>query len=208
MTDQPTKKRGKTGWIWFASVIVAVVGLGPLLIQDRTGTYRLLATAQRRGLGTLSYQWLDDREILYAEMWRKAKPHNRLVKRNVDQGIISAIRPFESKQRNFGFGEMNSVLSPDKKTLIWIGSSYLFLPLGTTQQVPFPHAMSQSLNGKTAYIPSVAWLPDSKGWAEIQGPIGASALIVHPPGGANPITAPLPPGLGIQQILGVTPKNE
>src|ERR1043165_7130996 len=112
MTDERTKKRARTSWVWFASLIVVVVGLGPMLIQDGTGHNSLLARAQRRGVGTMSYQWLNDREIVYTEMWRRAKPHNRMVKRNIDTGTITTFRPFESNQRNFGVGEMQFAISP------------------------------------------------------------------------------------------------
>jgi hypothetical protein len=207
MTIDGKKKPRKSGWIWTTVVIAGVIVSVPLLIQDRGGT-RLLAHAQRLGVGLGNYQWLSDREILYTEIWRTAKPHNRVVKRNVDTGIVSLIRSFESNQRNFAAGEMESALSPDRKALIWIGSNYEVLPLGSSSQDTFPHVTSQSLNGKSAYLPSVAWLPNSQGWVEINGAIGASSLIVHPGNGAISISVPLPPGLGMQRILGVTPKNE
>src|SRR5258708_30098941 len=155
MTYERTKKPRKTGWIWAAVVIVGVVVSVPLLIQDRDGN-RLLAHARRRGVGVMQYQWLTDHEILYTEIWRTAKPHNRVVKRNVETGVISPIRAFASNQRNFAIGEMESALSPDKKTLIWIGSSYEVLQLGSSKQDQFPHVTATNLNGRTAYMPSVA----------------------------------------------------
>src|SRR5262245_50387779 len=121
MTVQSTTRHRKTGWKWAAIVIVVVALVGPMLTRDRAGNIGLIARGKRRGVCVMSYQWLTDHEILYAEIWRTAKPHNRIVKRNVDTGIVSPIRAFESNQQNFGFGEMTSVLSPDKKTLIWIG---------------------------------------------------------------------------------------
>src|SRR2546423_9181245 len=104
MTNYHTKKPRKSGWLWAAAVIVVVIITVPLLIQDRNGN-RLLARAQRVGVGVGHYQWLTDHDIVYTEIWRTAKSHNRIVKRNVETGVISPVRAFQSNQRNFAIRE-------------------------------------------------------------------------------------------------------
>jgi hypothetical protein len=120
---------------------------------------------------------------------------------------VSPIRDFKSNQTNFGPGEMEFAISPDRRSLVWIGSSYELLPLGSSQQYHFGHPTA-TLNGTSGFIPGVAWLPDSSGWLEIRGAIAASTLVGHKLSGSTSFSATLPPGLGMQRILGVTPNGE
>src|SRR5689334_13181108 len=150
----------KMGWMRGAGVAVPAclcfVGIGRWLMQKPAGDH-LLARATRRYAGGEGYQWLTDRDILFIQFQKPSASENRVAKWDVETGTISPLRTFKSRQRNFGIGEAETVLSPDKTKLIWIGSSYLVLPLASSQQRAFPHGLAPIIGGMLPFVPSVVW---------------------------------------------------
>ncbi len=209
MANDQSRKPRRNRRIW---AVVILLGLGVITVWQvmRPDPGSLLARSKRRGVGVWDYLWLSDREILYTDLRVRPKSQRLLVKRDVDTEAVTTVRAFKSAQRNFMVGEMTARISPDKKTLLWVGSSYELLPLATTEQRSFPHNRAQIVGNRVLvpFIPSVAWLPDSRRWIEIQGLSRASSIVLHSPDTKATTTIPLPTGVGDQEVLGVTPKNQ